>query len=116
MSKRIDVSDLYQRSEEIVSRVCETRERYVIEQSGTPVAAVVSIDDLARLEESLTPPKQSIAEKLASLERARAVREMILRERHGKPLPDSAKTIRALRAQRGRRFLKKPKHAKANLR
>ncbi len=81
MSSRINASDLSQRAEEILSKVRESRERYVIEESGKPIAAVVSIDDLARLEESLPSPKPNVTEALAALKDAEAIREMIRRER-----------------------------------
>ncbi len=115
MSSRINASELSQRSKEILSKVSESRERYVIEESGTPIAAVVSLDDLARLEEMMPQPKPSVAEALAALKEADEIREMILRERGGKPLPDSAKTIRYLRETRGKKFVKGKKRGKPNL-
>ncbi|MBI3742462.1 MAG: type II toxin-antitoxin system prevent-host-death family antitoxin [Chloroflexi bacterium] len=116
MTSRIDAGELSQHAQEILSKVRDSRERYVIEQSGTPIAAVVSVDDLARLEESAPPPKRSIAEQLATLEHAAALRERMRGERGGRPLPDSAKTIRYLREMRGKKFLMGKKRVKANLR
>ncbi len=115
MSGRINASDLSWCAEEILTKVRESRERYVIEESGKPIAAVVSLDDLTRLEELAPAPKPSVAEALAALDQADAIREMIRRERGGKPLPDSAKTIRYLRETRGKKFIRGKKRAKASL-
>ncbi len=116
MPKRINAADFQQRAPEILSQVHETRAAYIVEDQGVPIAAIVSVEDLARLEESAPAPKRNVAEALASLERARAVREMIRRKRGNKKPTDSVATIRYLRQMRGKRLLKGQTRAKTNLR
>ena len=100
---RINAAELHQRVGEILSKIRFGDERFVIERRGVPVAAVVTMQDLARLE-NLTGTRavrRTKAERLAMLERARAVRQMILKQRRGKPLSNSADLIRQLREERG---------------
>ena len=85
---------------ELLGRVAYARERVVVARKGKPMAALVSIEDLRRLE-SLDPDAGSIrARREAALAMADAAREHILQERHGEPLPDSAETLNALREER----------------
>ena len=101
---RINAAELHQRVGEILSKIRFGDERFVIERRGVPIAAVVTMQDLARLE-NLTGTRsvrRSKAERLAMLERARAVRQMILKQRHGKPLSNTADLIRQMREEHGR--------------
>ena len=104
MVTRIHAADLHQRVGEVLSKIRYAGERFIIERRGTPVAAVVSIEDLKRLETlSGAPPSlRGKQERIAALERAAAVRQLILAQRRGRPLPPSADTIRALREERAR--------------
>ena len=104
MITRIHAADLHQRMGELVSKIRNAGERFIVERRGMPVAAVVSIDDLARLETlgGNPPARRSKQERIAALERAGAVRQMILSQRNGKPLPSAAGSIRELRAERAR--------------
>ncbi len=60
--------------------------------------ALVTIEDLKRLQrlDAAPVPTPSVQDRLAALEHAAAVRRLILAQRHGKLMPDSAKTIRQL--------------------
>jgi prevent-host-death family protein len=85
---------------ELLGRVAYGRERVVVERKGKPMAALVSIEDLRRLE-ALEPDAGSIrARREAAMALADAVRQRILEERHGIPLPDSAEVLNALREER----------------
>jgi prevent-host-death family protein len=50
MTKKVSTAHAKAKLSEIVSRVAETGERYVVERRGKPMAGVVSVADLARLE------------------------------------------------------------------
>jgi prevent-host-death family protein len=104
MLNRINAAELHQRVGEILAKIRYTGSRYIIERRGIPVAAVVSIEDLERLQRlGATPPRaQSVEDQIAALERAAAVRRLILTQRHGKLMPSSAETIRRLREERTR--------------
>ena len=102
MLNRISAADLHQRVGEILAKIRYGKTRFVVERRGVPMAAVVSIEDLERLETlgGMPSSPQSVQERLAALERAAAVRRMILRQRRGKLLPSSAETIRQMREER----------------
>ncbi len=105
MTTRINAADLHQRVGEILAKIRYTGDRYIIERRGVPVAAVVSMEDLERLQ-SLgisSVPAQNMQERLAALDRAAAVRRLILAQRRGKLMPSSAETIRQLREEHTRR-------------
>jgi prevent-host-death family protein len=51
----VSVAEAKKRLSELMSRVAYKGERFVIERRGRPMAALVSADDLRRLEER--PPK-----------------------------------------------------------
>ena len=48
-TETIEVADAEQRFGEILNRVAHSQERVLVEQDGTPVAAIVSAEDLDRL-------------------------------------------------------------------
>jgi prevent-host-death family protein len=50
MTKKVSTAHAKAKLSEIVNRVAETGERYVVERRGKPMAGVVSVADLARLE------------------------------------------------------------------
>jgi prevent-host-death family protein len=51
MSRRVPIAEAKAKLSAIVDEVLHRGERVVIERHGKPVAVVVSLDDLARLEE-----------------------------------------------------------------
>lgn len=104
MTQRINAADLHQRIGEIIGLVRVTGERFLIERRGKPVAAVISVKDLERLQNMAGRPRRqrSRAEQITALNRAAAVRQLIAAERNGKKLPDSAQIIREMREERAR--------------
>jgi prevent-host-death family protein len=50
MTKRVSVAEAKRRFSDVVGAVRHGSQRFVIERRGTPVAAIVPIDDLAALE------------------------------------------------------------------
>ena len=50
MSKAVSVADAKRRFSDVLGAVRHRGERFVIERRGTPVAAIVPVDDLAALE------------------------------------------------------------------
>ena len=51
MSKNLSVADAKKHLSELMSRVAYNQERFLIERHGKPMAALVSAEDLARLEQ-----------------------------------------------------------------
>ncbi len=51
MTKKIGVAEAKKGFSEIISRIVYKGERFVLERKGKPMAAIVSIKDLERLEE-----------------------------------------------------------------
>ncbi len=98
MINRINAAELHQRVGEILAKIRYTGDRYIIERRGVPVAAVISIEDLERLQNlGGTSPARPVEDSKTRLERAAALRRLILAKRRGKLMPDSAETIRRLR-------------------
>ena len=50
VSKNLSVADAKKHLSELMSRVAYNNERFLIERHGKPVAALVSVEDLAKLE------------------------------------------------------------------
>ena len=77
------------------------RERIVLTSRGKPKAALVSIEDLQKLETlEGTTPLPARAQRKAALAMAQAVREMTLARRGGAPFSDVAEDLRRLREER----------------
>ena len=85
---------------ELLARVAFGGGRIIVERRGKPMAALISIADLERLETLERECGASHERAFAALERARALRRKILDEREGRPLPDSAEMIREMRGER----------------
>ncbi len=83
----------------IVNRVAFGRERIVLTSRGKPKAALVSIEDLQKLEllEKTTSPASRSQQKAAM---AQAVREMTLARRGEVPFSDVAEDLHRLREER----------------
>jgi prevent-host-death family protein len=64
MTKKVSTAHAKAKLSEIVSQVAETGERYVVARRGKPLAGVVSMEDLARLEAE-SPPAGTPAGALA---------------------------------------------------
>ena len=61
MSSVLGVGEAKKRFSELMSRVTYGRERFLIRRRGKPMAALVSADDLARLEQEPASPKGALA-------------------------------------------------------
>ena len=61
MSNILGVGEAKQRFSELMSRVAYKRERFLIERHGRPMAALVSAEDLERLEHEPQAPRGLLA-------------------------------------------------------
>lgn len=61
MTSVLGVGEAKKRLSELMSRVVYSGERFVIQRRGKPMAALVSADDVARLEEEPAAPKGLLA-------------------------------------------------------
>lgn len=61
MSKNLSVADAKKHLSELMSRVAYNKERFLIERHGKPMAALVSVEDLARLEREPQAPQGLLA-------------------------------------------------------
>ena len=91
---------LRQRAGDLLARVRYAGERFVIERHGETVAALISIDDLHRLEAADRLSCAQRTQRQDALAEAQAVRGAILARRGGAPLPDSTDEVRRLREER----------------
>lgn len=57
----MSVAEAKKRLSELMSRVAYKGERFLIERRGKPMAALVSVEDLARLEKGVEAPKGLMA-------------------------------------------------------
>ena len=96
----VTVAEARKNFSELMAQVAYARKRVLVERRGKPMMALVSIEDLERLE-ALEDDKETIRKRrLAALEMAAAVRKRISLERNGVPLPDSAEELNRLREER----------------
>jgi prevent-host-death family protein len=97
----VGIAEIKRSISTIVNRVAFGRERIVLTSRGRPKAALVSIEDLEKLEMlERTSSSPSRAERKAALAMAQAVREMTLVRRDGVPFPDVAEDLGRLREER----------------
>jgi prevent-host-death family protein len=96
----VNVVEARKRFSELVGRVAFGGARVVVERRGKPMAALISIDDLRKLEEYERQAESGRRRGLAALARVRVLRQAILAERGGAYLPDSAGLIGELRQER----------------
>lgn len=85
---------------EVMARVAYQRQRVVIERKGRPMMALISIEDLHRLETLERGAVDARGRREAALAAAAAARAAIRAERGGVPLPDSGETLAQLREER----------------
>jgi prevent-host-death family protein len=99
----VGIAEIKRQISTIVNRVAYGRERIILTSRGKPKAALVSIEDLQKLEmldRTTSPPSRD--QRKAALAMAQAVREMTLARRGGVPFPDVAEDLRRLREERDR--------------
>jgi len=97
----VGIADVKRSISTIVNRVAFGRERIILTSRGKPKAALVSIEDLQKLEAlegTAAPPSR--AQREAALAMAQAVREMSLARRGGAPFSDTAEDLCRLREER----------------
>lgn len=97
MKQRLSATEARVHFDELLRRVSQDGEVFVVERSGEPSAVVLPLDEYRRL-------RQSNADSggLEILDRARALREQIKARRGGRPSPvpeDLFEEARELRAQ-----------------
>ncbi|PKO21078.1 MAG: prevent-host-death family protein [Chloroflexi bacterium HGW-Chloroflexi-1] len=85
---------------EVMARVAYTGQRVVVARKGRPMMALVSVEDLRRLEELEGEAPSTRTRRAAALALAAAARARIRAERNSVPLPGSADTLDRLREER----------------
>jgi len=98
--KTLSVVEARKGFSEVMARVAYTGQRVVIERKGRPMMALISIEDLRRLEALEQESGFPRARREAALAAAAASRARIHAERDGAPLPDSADLLDQLREER----------------
>ena len=85
MTKSISVAEAKRRFSELVNRAAYGNERFLIERRGRPIGAVVSADDLQRLENGAPaqshPGLLAAVGALADFEEYDAIVQEVVRER-----------------------------------
>lgn len=96
----MSVAEARKQFSELVARVAYTGERVVIEGRGKPMMALVSIEDLQRLERLAEAQELVRQQRLAALAQARVLREEF--RKSGAPPSDVVEDIYRLREERDR--------------
>ncbi len=96
----VTVAEARKNFSELMAQVAYTRKRVLVERRGKPMMALVSIEDLARLEALEDDKEDRRAQGMAALEMATASRKRIAIERNGVPMPDSTELLNQLREER----------------
>lgn len=82
----------------LINSVAYGNRRIILQSRGKPKAAVISVEDLKKLEE--LEQNVSRENQLEILNRAKMLQEKILKRRNGKPLSDSSELLHELRKER----------------
>jgi prevent-host-death family protein len=89
MTKSVSVAEAKSRFSELVNRASYGQERFLVERRGKPVGAIVSPEDLARLEGGeRTPPRHGLLAAvgaLADIDGFEEIMEEIVRQRASAP-------------------------------
>jgi len=98
----VGIAEIKRSISTLVNRVAFGQERVILTSRGRPKAALLSLEDLRKLEalEQTTAPSR--AQRKAALAMAQAVREMTLARRGGVPFSDVAEDLCGLREERDR--------------
>ena len=101
----VSISQVKRDISELVNRVAYGGERIILTSRGRPKAVLVSLADLEQLQTLNQAIESDIrTQRLATLERARAIRSQIA-TRVGGVLPDSAQELQELREERDAELL-----------
>jgi prevent-host-death family protein len=95
MNETMSVVEARRSFSEVIARVAFGKERIIVERKGKPLAVLIGIEDLHRLE-ALDRDASAHDRRRAALALADAARAQIRAERKGIPLPDSADVIERL--------------------
>ena len=96
----MSVVDARRNFSELVTRVAYGGSRVIVERRGRSLAALISVQDLAKFETWERERDTDQARQAAALAQAHASRAAILAARGGALLPDSAEMIQAAREER----------------
>ncbi len=96
----VGIAEVKRRISTLVNRVAFGGERIILTSRGKPKAALISIEDLRKLERLERAESTYYAERKTALAMAKAVREMTLARRGGIPFPDVSEDLRRLREER----------------
>ena len=96
----MNVVDARRNFSEVMARVAYQRQRVVIERKGRPMMALISLEDLHRLEALERDAGDARMRRAAALAAAASARAAMRAERDGVPLPDSGETLAQLREER----------------
>ena len=83
MTTTLSVGEAKRRFSEIMGRVLYRGERFIVERHGTPAVALISLDDLSRLEQHRPAPKGllPVLGALAEFEGFGEIMDAVYRER-----------------------------------
>jgi len=98
--KHVSAMDLRRSIGELLTRVRYGGESFVIEKNGEPVAALISIEELSRLQGVEKPAQEVIAERMDALEAANKIAQEVLAQRGGVPFSGITEEIRQMREDR----------------
>lgn len=97
---RVGIAEARRRLSELINRVAFGEERVVFESRGKAKAALVSLEDLQKLNRLDLEEAREPEDRWEALKRAQEVREAIREMRAGQPLPDSGEVLGELRESR----------------
>jgi len=97
---RVGIAEARKRLSELINRVAFGEERVLLESRGKAKAALVSLEDLQKLNRLDLETGKKPEDRWEALKRAREVREAIREMRAGQPLPDSGEVLGELRESR----------------
>jgi prevent-host-death family protein len=96
----VNVVDARRNFSELVTRVAYGGSRVIVERHGRSLAALISVQDLAKFEAWERERDTAQTRQAAAVAQAQASRAAILAERGGALLPDSAEIIQVVREER----------------
>ncbi len=97
----VSIAEIKRSVSVLINRVAYGRERVILTSRGKPKAALVSMEDLHRLEsQEATTASPSREQCKAALDLAQAVRDMSLLRRGGEPFSNVAEDLNQLREER----------------
>lgn len=102
--ERVGIAEARRRLSQLINRVAFGEERVVLESRGKAKAALVSLEDLQRLNRLDLESAKQPEDRWEALKRAKEVREAIREMRAGRPLPDSVGLLGELRESSAHRL------------